>query len=383
MEVKARLIGGFILLLLGGWVLHSFLALLVWAVVLAITTWPIYQRLLASSQLHGKVTWGALLLTLLIGAVILVPLGYGLSRLLNEAQSLGQILAEAQKSGIPPPVWLETIPMIGHWAKDAWMNALGDPVVANESLHWLGTGGAITYTKNLASQLLHRFFGFLLTLLVLFFVYQHGTRLSQYVLASNRKLFGEIGIRYAIHATAAVRATVNGLVLVGLGEGLLLGLGYALAGLSHPAILGALTGVFAMIPFAAKLIFGGCSLVLIAEGHTAAGGTLLVFGIVVILLADNYVRPRLIGGAVELPFIWTLLGIFGGLENFGLLGLFLGPTLMAVLISIWRDWVADMNKSGTIAWADDIEDSSPLELEGITEAELTPSPSPAEFNDGQ
>ncbi len=383
MEVKARLIGGFILLLLGSWVLHSFLALLIWAVVLAITTWPIYQSLLASSKLHGKVTWGALLLTLLIGAVILVPLGYGLSRLLHEAQSLGQILTEAQKVGIPPPTWLETIPMIGHWAKDAWMNALGDPVVANESLHWLGTGGAITYTKDFASQLLHRFFGFLLTLLVLFFVYQHGTRLSQYVLASNRKLFGEIGIRYAIHATAAVRATVNGLVLVGLGEGLLLGVCYALAGLSHPAILGALTGVFAMIPFAAKLIFGGCSLVLIAEGHTAAGSTLLVFGVVVILLADNYVRPRLIGGAVELPFIWTLLGIFGGLENFGLLGLFLGPTLMAVLISIWRDWVADMNKSGAIAWAGDIEDDSLLELEGITEAELTPSPSPAEFNDGQ
>jgi predicted PurR-regulated permease PerM len=381
MEVKARLIGGFILLLLGSWVLHSFLALLVWAVVLAITTWPIYQHLLASSKLHGKATWGALLLTLLIGALILVPLGYGLSRLLDEAQSLGQILAEAQKVGIPPPDWLETIPMIGQWAKDTWTKALGDPVVANESLHWLGTGGAITYTKNFASQLLHRFFGFLLTLLVLFFVYQHGTRLSQYVLATNRKLFGEIGVRYAIHATAAVRATVNGLVLVGLGEGLLLGVGYALAGLSHPAMLGALTGVFAMIPFAAKLIFGASALVLVAEGHMAAGSSLFVFGVVVILLADNYVRPRLIGGAVKLPFIWTLLGIFGGLENFGLLGLFLGPTLMAVLISIWRDWVADMDEPETTEWLESVA-NTPLQ-KIIIEAEQMPTASPTEFDDGQ
>lgn len=381
MEVKARFIGGFILLLLGSWVLHSFLALLVWAVVLAITTWPIYQSLLASSKLHGKVTWGALLLTLLIGAVILVPLGYGLSRLLDEAQSLGQILTEAQKVGIPPPAWLETIPMIGHWAKDTWIKALGDPVVANESLHWLGTGGAITYTKDFASQLLHRFFGFLLTLLVLFFVYLHGTRLSQYVLASNRKLFGEIGIRYAIHAIAAVRATVNGLVLVGLGEGLLLGVGYALAGLSHPAMLGALTGVFAMIPFAAKLIFGACALVLVAEGHMAAGSSLFVFGVVVILLADNYVRPRLIGGAVKLPFIWTLLGIFGGLENFGLLGLFLGPTLMAVLISIWRDWIADMDKADKAVWMQDTDDSAPQEMR--TAEEPLPTASLTEFDDGQ
>jgi predicted PurR-regulated permease PerM len=376
METKARVIGGFILLLLGSWVLHSFLALLVWAVVLAITTWPIYQRLLACNEVQGKVTWAALLLTLLIGAIILVPLAYGLSRLLDEAQSLGQILTEAQHVGLPPPVWLETIPVIGQWAKDTWMNALGNPVAANESLHWLGTGAAITYTKHFASQLLHRFFGFLLTLLVLFFVYQHGTGLSQYVLASNRKLFGETGVRYAIHATAAVRATVNGLVLVGLGEGLLLGVGYAFAGLSHPAMLGALTGVFAMIPFAAKLIFGACALVLVAEGHMAAGSSLFVFGVVVILLADNYVRPRLIGGAVKLPFIWTLLGIFGGLENFGLLGLFLGPTLMAVLMSIWRDWVADMGESDTTT-----EDTLPQEE--MIEIEPLPNASPTEFDDGQ
>jgi len=373
METKARLIGGFILLLLGSWVLHSFLALLVWAVVLAITTWPIYQRLLASNQLHDKVTWSALLLTALIGAVILVPLAYGLSSLLEEAQSLGQILTEAKNAGIPPPDWLETIPMIGHWAKDIWSKALGNPVAANESLHWLGTGGAFTYTKNFASQLLHRFFGFLLTLLVLFFVYQHGAKLSQSVLATNRKLFGEIGVRYAIHATEAVQATVNGLVLVSLGEGLLLGVGYALTGLSHPAMLGALTGVFAMIPFAAKLIFGSCALMLIVQGHTVAGSSLFVFGVVVILLADNYVRPRLIGDAVKLPFIWTLLGIFGGLENFGLLGLFLGPTLMAVLISIWRDWIADIHKPDAATWTQEAEQGE----------EQLPSSSTAEFDDGQ
>lgn len=381
MEAKTRLIGGLVLLLLGSWVLHSFLALLVWAVVLAITTWPIYQRLLASDEVHGKVTWGALLLTLMIGALILVPLGYGLSRLLAEAQSLGQLLAEAQKVGIPPPAWLETMPMIGTWAKETWMNVLGDPVAARESLHWLGTGSAIAYTRGFASQLLHRFFGFLLTLLVLFFVYQHGTGLSRYVLATNRKLFGEIGVRYAIHAAAAVRATVNGLVLVGLGEGLLLGVGYAFAGLSHPAMLGALTGIFAMIPFAAKLILGACALVLIAQDRMVEGSSLFVFGSVVILLADNYVRPRLIGGAVKLPFIWTLLGIFGGLENFGLLGLFLGPTLMAVLMSIWRDWVTDLNKSETTAWVEDTETGMPQAI--ITDTEHMPLSSSTEFDDGQ
>ncbi|MDD1632291.1 MAG: AI-2E family transporter [Methylococcaceae bacterium] len=343
-QVRTRHIAGFILLLLGGWVLHSFLALLIWAVVLAISTWPVYQRLLASNELHGKMTWVALGLTLLIGAIILAPLGYGLSRLLQEAQSLGQLLTDAQNAGIPPPAWLETLPIMAKWAKECWMSVLGSSEAANESLHWLGTGRAVNYTKEFASQLFHRFFGFLIILLVLLFVYQHGDSLGRQVLASSRRLFGERGFRYTLHATAAVRATVNGMVLIGLGKGLLMGAGYAFAGLSNPAILGALTGIFAMIPFAAKLIFGACALVLVAEGHMAAGGGLFAYGMILTLVADNYVRPALIGGAVKLPFIWTLLGIFGGMENFGLLGLFLGPTLMAVLMSIWRDWIEDINK---------------------------------------
>lgn len=341
MEVRARLVGGLMLLLLGLWILHSYLGLLVWAVVLAITTWPVYQKVRSLDQTPASTVWVALALTLAIGAIILAPLGYGLSRLLQEAQSLGKALTEAQHAGLSAPVWLETLPWVGTWAKDIWMRTLGSPEAANESLRWLGTGATVAYTKEFASQIVHRFFGFLITLLVLFFIYRHGESLGRQVLASSSKVFGDIGVRYAVHAMAAVRATVNGLVLVGLGEGLLLGVGYAFAGLGHPAMLGALTGVFAMIPFAAKLIFGACALVLVAQGHVAAGSALFVFGVVVILVADNYVRPALIGGAVKLPFLWTLLGIFGGLENFGLLGLFLGPTLMAVLISIWRDWVAD------------------------------------------
>jgi predicted PurR-regulated permease PerM len=374
-EVKARLIGGLILLLLGAWVLHSFIPLLAWAVVLAITTWPIYQRLLITQELHGKVTWGAVGLTLLIGAVILAPLGYGLNRLLNEAQALGQFLTDAQNIGIPAPAWLDTLPIIGHWSKDFWIDTLGSAEAAKESLHWLGTGGAMTYTKDFAGQLLHRFFSFLTILLILFFIYQHGDGLSRQVLASSRKVFGATGVRYLLHATTAVRATVNGMVLIGLGKGLLMGIGYALAGLSHPAMLGALTGVFAMIPFAAKIIFGACSLVLVAQGQIAAAAGLFIYGMMLTMIADNYVRPALIGGAVKLPFIWTLLGIFAGMETLGLLGLFLGPTLMAVLMSIWRDWIADMAKPAAA------EDGTPQQTQ--TAAEPLPGSSPAEFDDGQ
>jgi predicted PurR-regulated permease PerM len=164
------------------------------------------------------------------------------------------------------------------------------------------------------------------------------------------------------------------MVLIGLSKGLLLGIGYAFSGLSHPAMLGALTGIFAMIPFAAKIIFGACSLVLWAQGHFAPAAGLFIYGMVLTMITDNYVRPALIGGAVKLPFLWTLLGIFAGMESWGFLGLFLGPTLMAVLMSIWRDWIADIDKT---AEREVITD----QLVQNTEQQL-PDSSSTEFDDG-
>lgn len=343
-EIRARFIATVILVALGAWVLRGFLPLLIWAVVVAISTWPVYQRLLAKKELHGRVTWGGVGLTLLIGTIILAPAIYGFLRFLDEAQSLGQYLLDSQKVGIPPPAWLETLPMIGAWAKQTWLDALGTPAAANETLHWLGTGTLVDYTKQFAHEIFHRFVSFLVFLLILLFVYQHGDSLARNVLASSRRIFGEIGVRYTLHAAAAIRGTVNGMMLVGIGKGLLMGVGYAVAGLSHPAIWGAVTGIFALIPFAAKLIFGVCSLLLLAENHIPEAIGLFTYGMVLTFITDNYIRPILIGGAVRLHFIWTLLGIFGGMEAMGLLGLFLGPTLLAVLMSVWRDWLQDLEK---------------------------------------
>ena len=345
MQSRARFIGGFILLLLGAWVLHSYLDLLVWAVVLAISTWPIYQRLLAATELKGKVTWIALGLTLLMGALIFVPVGYGLSRLVDEAQLLGQIFSNAQSTGIPCPAWVENLPWIGATAKVYWLKQLGSAEAAKASLHWIDSGSIFNFTKDFANQLIHRFFGFLIILLTLLFVYQHGEKLGQQIIASSRKVFGEKGYKYTLHANSAVRSTVNGMLVVGIGKGLLMGAGYAFVGLDNPAILGALTGIFALIPFAAKLIFSACALVLVAQGHPLEAAGLFTYGMILTMIADNYVRPALIGGAVKLPFLWTLLGIFGGMEACGMLGLFLGPALMAILMSIWRDWLQDLDQT--------------------------------------
>lgn len=189
------------------------------------------------------------------------------------------------------------------------------------------------------AQALHRaaILGF--ALLTLFFLFRDGKTLAGQSLRAGNQLLGEVGERYALHTMAAVRATVNGLVFVGVVEGVLMWIAYWLAGLPHAALLGAMTGLAGMIPFAAPILFAGVALVLFAQGATVAATGLLVFGILVFFIADHLVRPALIGASVKLHFLWVLLGILGGLETIGLLGLFLGPAIMAAFVSLWRDLI--------------------------------------------
>jgi len=136
-----------------------------------------------------------------------------------------------------------------------------------------------------------------------------------------------------------VRGAVNGTVLVAIGEGSLIGIGYAVAGVPRPVLFTLATIAVAMLPFGAWLAFGTAASVLIVTGHIAAGLILFGFGAAVMLIGDNIVQPALIGNSVRLPFLWVLVATFGGLETFGLVGLFVGPAVMAALFLVWKEWL--------------------------------------------
>jgi predicted PurR-regulated permease PerM len=188
------------------------------------------------------------------------------------------------------------------------------------------------------AELVHRLIIFGFTLLTLFFLFRDGTVFSRQLVRLSDRLLGPDGERIGRHMVQAVLATVNGLVLVGLAEGAIMGIAYIVAGLPHAVTTAALTGILAVIPFGAPVAFGGAALYLAAMGSVVAGVAVFCFGLVVVFVADHAVRPVIIGGAARLPFLWVLLGILGGLETFGIIGLFLGPAIVAALISLWRDW---------------------------------------------
>jgi predicted PurR-regulated permease PerM len=177
--------------------------------------------------------------------------------------------------------------------------------------------------------------------LTLFFLFRDGHLLTVQIRRAAAHTFGPGGERVGRQIVASVRGTVNGLVLVGLGEGVLLGVVYAVAGVPHATVFGALTAVAATIPFGGPIVFTLAALLLATQDAIVGGIAVFAIGMVMTFLADHFVRPVLIGGATKLPFIWVLLGILGGVEMWGLLGLFLGPAIMAALILLWREWACE------------------------------------------
>src|SRR5262249_55964375 len=197
----------------------------------------------------------------------------------------------------------------------------------------------------LGSQLAGRIAILVFTLLGLFFLYRDGPRIVEQSRTVAVRLFGPPARRIGAEAVGAVRATVNGLVLVGLAEGVVLGFAYGAAGLQPLVLFAFATGALATAPFGGPLVFAIASLTLVAQSHVTAATLVFLFGCVVVFIADHFIRPVLIGSAARIPFLWVLLGIFGGLETFGLVGVFLGPALISVVLAIWRDSVATSERA--------------------------------------
>ena len=152
-------------------------------------------------------------------------------------------------------------------------------------------------------------------------------------------MLGRFGADFLGRLVAAMRATLNGTVLVSVAEGSLIGVGYAVAGVPRPVLFAILTIAFALVPFGAWAAFGAATLILVVQGHLIGAALLFGFSVVVMTLGDNVVQPRVIGGAVELPFLLAIVGTFGGLESLGLVGLFVGPVVMVALLLIWQQWM--------------------------------------------
>jgi predicted PurR-regulated permease PerM len=335
-----------VLVLIGAWMLRHFIPALCWAIVLAIATSSMYDRWLANFHGTRAHVWAALTFTVLIGVVLLVPLIYGGVVAAREAIALARGLAASAGRGPPPlPSWLDQFPWLGHWVRESWGEYLG-PAGGGAASRVRATPAVMEWTRVVGFEVARRIVTLAFTLLTLFFVYLNRERLSRDVPKMFRRLFGASVDRLLRRVVSAIRAAVDGIVFVAVGEGAIMCGVYALAHAPHPILSGVVTGIFATVPFAAPIVFGTVTVVLVVRGSIAAAIAVGVAGTLVLFIADHFVRPVIIGEGAKLPFLWALLGILGGIESFGLVGIFIGPALMAALVSIWRGWVEEMPADG-------------------------------------
>jgi len=318
-------------------IVHRFIPSLVWGSIITISTYPMYRRWRRCFGSWQNVS--ALIFTFILVLLFLLPLSWLVTVLVREFQVFLSYLQHINKAGGEAPSFFQQLPIIGNELVAYWDLHIGHPgnvksVFSNLHLSFTPTS---YYIKQVGGNLAHRGVQVGFTLLSLFFFYRDGDRLFLQINHIGNYCLGERWFRYADKLPAALRATVNGTIVVGVGVGLLMGICYALIGFPAPTLVGFFTALAAMIPFVVPLVFGVVALILLASGSMISAIVVVVWGTFVMFVADHFIKPVLIGGAIQLPFLAVLFGILGGVETLGLLGLFVGPIIMVLFITLWYE----------------------------------------------
>lgn len=339
-RVVTRTTFAILLVLLALSVASEFLSALTWAAVIAITSWPIYTRFAAFIDGSRSRVLPPLLFTLLTAFVLLVPVVLTVHQIAQGSDDFARWVSQLQENGLAVPNWVAQLPVAGEYLDRWWQANLSNPKNMVEWLRGINLQSITAWTSALGGALLHRLFLFLITLIALFVMLRDGAWLADRALAAADLLLGDPGERLASKIADAIRGTVNGLVAAAVTDGAVIGIAYVLAGVPHPLLFAALTTAFAMVPFGAWVALTAAVLTLLLGGGTLLGCMgLFGFGAAVLLIADSFIQPVLIGGTARLPFLLALIGILGGLQSFGLVGVFLGPVVMAAFVTVWREWV--------------------------------------------
>lgn len=328
-----------LLLLFGGCllVLWPFVTVLLWGIVLSYSTWPLYRRLL--SRLGGRRTLAALLVTLGMVVVFLLPFGLVGVTLAENVTELKTAVHRWLGEGLPaPPAWLAKVPAVGPAATRQWQslatdsdkllqqaNRFVEPVAA-----WVIRAGV-----KLGVGLVQ----LALSLLVTFFLLRNGPSVAATLNAGVERIGGERGKHLLKVAGDTVRGVVYGILGTAMIQAVMAGTGFVLAGVPGAGFLALLTFFLSVLPVGPPLVWLPAAVWLFHQGSTGWGIFMLIWGVGVSTV-DNFVKPWLISQGSDMPFILILFGVIGGALAFGFIGVFIGPTLLAVGYNLVKEWFA-------------------------------------------
>jgi len=340
----AILIGGSVLILL------PFVSVMLWAAILVYATWTPYLKL--TTLLRGNRQLAAVLLVLLLMVFALGPIFYAGVELGANIGVMTQWLRDHLATGLPSlPEWVVTLPMAGEAIGTWWQRlAAGDSVVLGQLKSFVApvTGLALTLGAALGQGLLMLLFSLVLAV----FFYLGGEITVQWLRGGMHRIAGDRGDSLLTLAGNTVRGVVYGIMGTALAQGMLAAIGFALAGVPGAATLGLICCFLSLIPIGPALIWGPAAFWLYQTGDTGWAIFMVIWGVAVVSMADNILKPLFIGRGTRLPFLLIMLGIFGGAMMFGLLGIFIGPTLLSVAYAVLGEWISVNRAAETGAVSD-------------------------------
>lgn len=336
----------FVLLFLSFNVLKYFIVPVLWAAIIAYMTWPWYQWIYR--KCGSRATLSATLMISLIILLIGIPLTFGIFMLQHEGRSLYYELQKQVFSGhLNVPDFIRQLPFIGKEITRTLHDINTDPnsIVQTVSI-WIQSH--LNYGRFVLNEIGKNIIKLCFAVMSLFFFYRDGQTILNQVSKALEMVIGPRIHHYLDTISETTRAVVYGVGLTAVAQAVLAGLSYLVAGVPNPMVLTIVTFLLALIPFGTPLAYGSVALWLFSQGQTVEAIGVMAWGVCIVSTSDNVIRPLVISGATQIPFLLIMFGVLGGIASFGLVGLFIGPVILAVLLAIWREWLHETNEFGPL-----------------------------------
>jgi predicted PurR-regulated permease PerM len=329
--IVALLIIGVVLVLL------PFLSPLMTALIIVVATWKPYCWLVR--RLGDRTLLAASLMTLLLTVGVLIPMFFLGGQVAKVAAILIEVIRQRFDGGIPtPPEWLVTLPVIGEHVQEYWAHLANDAGAASEILQRIYEP-ARKIIAGITTGVANGILQILLAIFIAFFAYRDGEQWAHWLRNAARRISGDLGTHMVDVAGNTIIGVMVGILGTAAAQALVAYVGYKIASVPNAGLLAAATFMTSMLPAGPVLLWLGAAYWLYDQGLTGWAIFMVIWGAAGISSVDNVVRPILIAHTASLPFLLIALGTFGGILAFGFVGLFIGPTLLALAVAITNQWL--------------------------------------------
>jgi predicted PurR-regulated permease PerM len=321
------------------WVMRPFLPAITWAITLVVATWPLMLQV--QHHVGNRRSLAVLVMTLALLLMLILPFWLAISTIVANLDEIADLARSVLSLRVPPPPgWLSQVPLVGAPVTQAWaqLTSAGVRELAPRLTPYAGE--VSQWFASAIGSLGGTFLQFLLTVAIAAILYAGGEQAAATAVRFGRRLGGDRGEMAVVLAGQAIRGVALGVVVTAVAQSVLGGIGLAVVGVPFASLLTALMFMLCLAQVGPGLVLIPAVVWMYYSGDTVWATVLLAFSIVAMTM-DNFVRPLLLRRGADLPLLLILFGVIGGLIAFGLLGIFVGPTVLAIAYTLLNAWMAE------------------------------------------